>query len=86
MPLFACTKCRCIENTACAAGGYWINKMQAKDPLCSECMTGRWHGQFPKETATGMLLASDGFLYSKEDAVRESKRFAVQNIKIVQML
>jgi hypothetical protein len=43
MSLFKCQKCGCIENTA--LGRYW----GAKEKLCSECATGKWHNAFPKE-------------------------------------
>ncbi len=49
MPLFACSKCNAVENTA--LGEYWS---RIKDPLCSECSSlcgGKWHGRFPKERA-----------------------------------
>lgn len=51
MPLFACTKCRAVENTAC--GDYWMNAGRGKPVLCSECspLIGKWHGRFPKESA-----------------------------------
>ena len=46
MPLFKCTKCGCVENTA--LGYYWSNPKAAQ---CSECFTGTWHGRFDKELA-----------------------------------
>jgi hypothetical protein len=46
MPLFHCSQCGCIENTA--LGAYWYNKAKGKPVLCSECDTGKWHGRFPK--------------------------------------
>ena len=48
MPLFACSKCNAVENTA--LGEYWS---RPKAPLCSECsgLFNRWHGRFPKEQA-----------------------------------
>lgn len=46
MPLFKCTKCDCVENTA--VGQFWG---QPKDEvICSQCATGKWHGLFPKKT------------------------------------
>ena len=41
MPLFVCTKCNGIDNTA-TSGGYWGEDVK----LCSECKTGEWHGRF----------------------------------------
>lgn len=78
-----------MENTACAGLGYWPEVLAAHreqreaKPKCSECQTGTWHGRFVKQSAVGMMIASDGFLYSKEHADKESGRFAIQNIKIV---
>jgi hypothetical protein len=46
MPLFNCSACGAVENTA--LGNYWWNRRQHKPVLCSECDTGTWHGQFPK--------------------------------------
>jgi hypothetical protein len=46
MPLFNCSKCGAVENTA--LGAYWWNRRKGKPVLCSECDTGKWHGMFPK--------------------------------------
>lgn len=46
MPLFNCSKCGVIENTA--LGAYWYNRAKGKLVLCSECDTGSWHGRFDK--------------------------------------
>lgn len=64
MPLFKCSKCGCVENTA-MCGYWWRGENQ---PLCSECdpETGEWHGVFEKKPAAGMLLGEDGFLYSQQ--------------------
>lgn len=51
MPLFKCSKCGCIENTAC--GNYW-GLPPDEPPTCSECDTGKWHGHFPKKTPEEM--------------------------------
>ena len=59
MPLFKCSKCGCIDNTA--LGNYW---MAAKgEATCSECHTGTWHGRFPKlqHDEAGITLQPDGF-------------------------
>ncbi len=50
MPLYACSKCGCVDNTA--LGGYWKRVYLDKlPPLCSECNPeiGKWHGDFPKD-------------------------------------
>ena len=69
MSLYHCEVCGCIENTA--TSNYWQTCGKGKEhlpKLCSECdpEIGKWHGRFPKESADGMLLGNDGFLYSKE--------------------
>ena len=65
MPLFRCTRCGCIENTAC--GAYWNNKRKQIPELCSECDTGTWHGEFEKKSAEGMYVDDEGFLYSQKE-------------------
>jgi hypothetical protein len=55
MPLFACTSCDAIDNTAIS--DYWGQQFDATrdgkpfEPKCSECYTGKWHGKFPKRLA-----------------------------------
>ena len=46
MPLFNCSRCGAIENTA--LGQYWWNRRKGLPVLCSECADGEWHGKFPK--------------------------------------
>lgn len=69
MPVYACEKCGAVENTA--TSNYWPSHVHRKLPaLCSECdpSIGRWHGLFPKKTATemGLVEGPDGFLQPKE--------------------
>lgn len=66
MSLYRCPKCGCVENTA--LGDYWGAQYEKREPQCSECATGSWHGQFPKRSAVGMLIDQDGHLWSKEQA------------------
>jgi hypothetical protein len=47
MPLFNCSRCGVIENTA--LGAYWHERAKGRPVLCSECATGKWHGRFPRE-------------------------------------
>ena len=61
MPLFECTKCGCVENTA--TGDYWT---RPDAPLCSECSDGLWHDRFPKRSAEGMLIDQNGHLWSQQ--------------------
>lgn len=65
MPLFQCTKCGCVENTA--TSNYWFNKSHGKPLQCSECdpAIGKWHGVFEKRSAAGMLIDDHGHLWSK---------------------
>ena len=57
MPLYACSKCQTVENTA--LGGYWEQQIDAAEagkqhePLCSGCdpKIGKWHGRFPRNRA-----------------------------------
>lgn len=65
MPLFKCSSCGCVENTAVCH--YWSD-FRERPPLCSECdpQIGKWHGLFDKKPATGYKLGNDGFLYEPE--------------------
>lgn len=65
MPLFECSKCHCVENTA--LGNYWMPKVDNEPVLCSECDTGTWHGEFEKKPAAGMKIDQSGFLWSQEE-------------------
>ncbi len=77
MPLFECSKCHCIENTACS--NYWVSK----DKFCSECdpKIGKWHGRFEKQSAVGLLIGNDGFLYYSEEGLEW--RMEHQGFKII---
>jgi uncharacterized CHY-type Zn-finger protein len=51
MPLYECTRCHAVENTALT--NFWMETQFHKKPaLCSACdpEIGEWHGQFPKLT------------------------------------
>lgn len=51
MPLFECTKCHVIDNTALS--NFWHDVIgDGKPALCSECdpAIGRWHGSFPRRS------------------------------------
>jgi hypothetical protein len=48
VPIFQCSRCGVLENTA--LGAYWLNRGQGKAVLCSLCDTGRWHEAFPRKT------------------------------------
>lgn len=70
MPLFECTGCGAVENTA--LGDYWMRVADRRPVLCSECATGRWHDRFPKRTVAeaGCVTGRDGFLHAPEGARR----------------
>lgn len=70
MSLFACSKCNAVENTA--LGYYWGAQLDKQPPLCSECHTGTWHGEFDKTIFQGdddpkYAVGTDGFLYSHKE-------------------
>lgn len=69
MPLFACSRCGVVENTALSL--YWIDAGQ-KPPLCSECnpRIGRWHGRFPRERADGYVQDRHGHIYRPEETAK----------------
>lgn len=51
MPLYECSKCGAIDNTALT--NFWVDRLHLKKPpLCSECDPdiGKWHGKFQKLT------------------------------------
>ena len=80
MPLYKCDTCGCVENTAVGfyydrANPKWPESVRGKQ-LCSACGPveypsgeptgfGAWHGQFVQRPAAGMLLDSQGHLWSK---------------------
>lgn len=81
MPLFKCSKCGGIENTA--LGDFWSTP---EKPLCSECSTGIWHGRFEKKNATeaGCYIDKDGFLYYPNEVDLETMEWTYnRNYKMV---
>lgn len=64
MPLYRCSKCNVVENTA--LGNFWRARAEKLPALCSECGKGKWHGQFPRNTLEelGLVEYSDGFLWN----------------------
>lgn len=47
MPTFICHDCGAIDNTALTH--YWSRKLGGQPALCSKCLTGKWHDQFPRQ-------------------------------------
>lgn len=77
MPLFACTKCRCVENTALS--GYWSRTPEQRErgeALCSECdpVIGQWHGRFEKKSAIGWLIDQSGHLWREGEVLPPNYR------------
>jgi hypothetical protein len=70
MPLFPCSKCNCIEDTALSH--YWSARLRQKAALCSACdpTIGKWHGEFAKESAQGWVTDRSGFLLDKGSVER----------------
>ena len=62
MPLFRCSRCGCVENTALS--NYWVRGN--KPALCAACDPdiGEWHGAFARRSATeaGYVEDDRGFL------------------------
>ena len=79
MPIFECSKCGCVENTT--VSNYWEDRLKGKDPLCSECdpKIGKWHNKFPKESAKGYLLGSDGYLYHEKEADSNTIKWRIEH-------
>lgn len=52
MPLFICSECECVDNTA--LGNFWSRQINKQPPLCAECDPGigKWHDAFDKVKAT----------------------------------
>src|SRR5882757_6168309 len=65
MPMFPCSKCNCIEDTALCH--YWSARLRQTSAVCSACdpTIGKWQGKFPKESAQGWISDRDGFLLDK---------------------
>ena len=68
MSLFQCINCGCVENTATCR--YWLNMGKH---ICSECdpKVGKWHGEFCKRDAAGMMIGANGYLYDTEPSNTE---------------
>ena len=94
MSVYRCSQCGCMENTACS--NYWSQrhpmtqdgeKINPLSILCTQCDPEfkKWHGMFPRTSAQGMILCSDGFLYYPEDVESQSFKFRMkhQDLKVV---
>jgi hypothetical protein len=67
MTFFQCSKCGCAEDTALCH--YWSARLRQTPILCSECdpRIGKWHGQFPRESAQEWIADESGLLCSRRD-------------------
>lgn len=65
MPLFPCSKCHCVEDTALCH--YWSARLRQVSAVCSACdpTIGKWHGEFKQESAQGWINDRSGFLLDK---------------------
>jgi hypothetical protein len=70
MPLFPCSKCNCVEDTALCH--YWSARLRQTTTVCSACdpTIGKWHGEFPQESAHGWVSDERGFLLDKREVER----------------
>ena len=59
MPLFACSQCGVIDNTALPSDYWYRVNVEKKAPLCTECLDGAWHGEFPRQTPDEAGLVPD---------------------------
>ena len=70
MPVFKCSKCGHVDNTALT--GYWHKvTLEGQAPLCSLCdpEIAKWHDSFErfKPEDRGLVEGPDGFLYSPDE-------------------
>jgi hypothetical protein len=67
MSFFQCSKCGCAEDTALCH--YWSARLRQTPTLCSACdpRIGKWHSQFPRESARGWIADERGLLCSRRD-------------------
>ena len=58
MSLFACSRCKTIDNSA--TSGYWMGDRE--NPLCSACdqKIGRWHNKWPRQRYNPFFWKTDG--------------------------
>lgn len=63
MPLFECTECHVVENTATTTES-WYHKARGLPMRCSQCADGKWHGLFPRQlvSESRYVTSAEGFL------------------------
>jgi hypothetical protein len=62
MAFFPCSRCGCVEDTALCH--FWSARLRQMPTMCSACdpTIGKWHGQFPQESARDWTTDERGFL------------------------
>lgn len=54
MPLFECSSCGVVDNTAMSGphsgNNFWESRLDGAAPLCSLCYSGEWHDEFARQT------------------------------------
>jgi len=70
MPLFMCSKCKCVENTALTDYAYRIGMLK-EEPLCSECspITNKWHDEFEKMDAKWWFVDQYRYLWKEKEHI-----------------
>ncbi len=53
--------------------------LKGRPVICSECSTGKWHGQYDKRPAEGMLVDQNGFLWSQKEVDEKYPPTTLQN-------
>jgi hypothetical protein len=67
MSFFRCSNCGCVEDTALC--NYWVARIRDIPTVCSgcDCNIGKWHGQFPRESAENWITDERGFLFRRSE-------------------
>jgi hypothetical protein len=67
MSFFQCSNCGCVEDTTLCK--FWSARLRETPTLCSACdpKIGKWHGQFPRETAENWIRDKRGLLFRKAE-------------------
>jgi len=67
MSFFRCSNCGCVEDTALC--NYWVARIRDTPTVCSgcDCKIGKWHGQFPRESAENWITEERGFLFRRSE-------------------
>jgi hypothetical protein len=71
MSLFECSSCGCVEDTFLCH--YWSARLRQTEAICSACdpKVGKWHGEFPRESAEGWIRDRRGFLICHKGEVEQ---------------